>query len=188
MYCPNTKLPLQEPTTEGSSSRRLGCSSSFVQPASPCWSWAGLRTQARCAHIPQKTPGPCYLGAFWDEEHFSPCLKLQCVPWLVHIHSHVHPEISTLQSCTWHTLVRHTKVVFSGTQHPSVMSCKCRILSNITIVIEGPWRAPGSELGSAQLHLSTLRKFQFLLEIVFKTQSLHLLYSLRALQVLLWLL
>lgn len=137
-HCPNTRLLLQEPTTEGSSARHLGCSSSFVQPTSPCWSWAGLRAQTGHAHIPQKTPGPGYLGAFWDEEHFSPCLKLKCVPWQVHMHSHTHPEISTLQSRTWHNLVRHTKAAFSGTKHTSVMSCNCRILSNITIDIEGP--------------------------------------------------
>lgn len=60
------------------------------------------------------------------------------------------------------TRCEDTKAVFSGTQHSAVMSCKCRILSNITIAIEGPWRAPASELGSAQIHWITLRKFQFL--------------------------
>lgn len=75
---------------------------------------------------------------------------------------YTHPEISTLQRCTWHTLVRHTKAVLSGTQHGAVMSCKCRILSNITIATEGPWRAPGPELGSAQIHWNALRKFQSL--------------------------
>lgn len=122
----------------------------------------GLTAQTGSAHIPQKTPGPCYLWVFWDKEHFPLCLKLDCVHWTIYICSHTHLEISTLQSCTWHTLVRHTKAVFSGTKHRAAMSCKCRILSNITIAVEGSWKAPGSELGSAQIHWNTLRKFQSL--------------------------
>lgn len=116
----------------------------------------GLRAQTGHSNIPQKTPGPWHLWVFWDEEHFF----LYAWNWIAfsgRTHSHTHLEISTLQSCTW-----HTRALFSGTQHSAVMSCKCRLLSNITAAVEGPWRAPGSELGSAQIHGNTLKKFQFL--------------------------
>lgn len=145
--CKHTRHPSQEPTTEGSSARHLGCTPSFVQPTSLCYNFqlelgcdCLVSAQTESAHICQKTPGPCYLWVFsqvW-RTLFPLCLKLPCVPWLDHIHSHTYPGISPLQSCTWHTLWGTQKAIFSGTQHSAVMSCKCRILSNITIVIEGP--------------------------------------------------
>lgn len=145
MYSANTQgsLPRSPPLKEvlpGTLDAPPVLSSQPLHAAASSWSWAVAawsQSMDRASPHPSENTRPMLPVSFLGyRTFFLLCLNLQSVPWLGHTHSHTHPEISPLQSCTWHTLLRHTKALLSGPQLHVVKSCKCRILSNITIAME----------------------------------------------------